>query len=175
MIASKLSRVFFRIIPLLLLVTSCGVFDASNTLEENAMSEQPSFNTSIPDLEQWFNLDQLDQPNSVMWRQITQGDTSSNLPGPTDYYVVAILEYSEDVEDLPSNLNLSTRADVYVDDSFLEDWMPNEILNSFNRSAEGYIKFDGIPHSSDGFLLPPLTYGYILFVDRYILLYGATI
>jgi hypothetical protein len=125
-------------------------------------------------LSRWFDLSRFPQPDSVQWAQRAIGPSSDRLPGPADYYVIAILKYTGPLADLVTQLSLSPRGDVYVEDSLLESWLPNVIVDRFVRTPEGYLKFDGTAYTPNALLVPPLSYGYILIVENYMLVYGVT-
>ena len=133
-----------------------------------------SVQTDINAMSTFINLSALPEPTKASWVQRVQHDQrSEGLPAPTDYYVVAILEYDSPQSALSDQF--SGRGDVYVEDQLLETWMPQSISSRFVRTQEGYLMFDGKAYKADSVLQSPLTYGYILFIDNYVFIYGATV
>jgi hypothetical protein len=125
-------------------------------------------------LSRWFDLSRFPPPDSVQWAQRAIGPSSDRLPGPTDYYVIAVLKYTGPLPDLAAQLHLSPGGDVYVEDSLLESWLPNVIVDRFIRTPEGHLKFDGTAYTTGSLLVSPLSYGYLLIIENYILVYGVT-
>lgn len=137
----------------------------------NAMS---TVQTDKQTLQSWFDLTDLPQPNSVQWIQMFRSIPDEQLPGPTDYYIVAVLHYDEPVSSLGTTLKLSSYGDLYIEDDLLANWMPDNIVKAFTRTPEGYLIFNGDAYEPGAILLPPLNFGFMFFVDQDILIYGAT-
>lgn len=156
---------------MMLSISACGLFDTQGT---STMSE-PTIHTDADSLFRWFDLTRFPEPVSVKWVQNATAQPGGNIPSPTDYYVAAVLEYDRPTAQIATELNLATRQDVYVEDAFLDnDWMPDAIISAFGRTPEGYLRFGGTAYSTNNLLVTPLGYGYVLFIDNYILIFGAT-
>jgi len=150
---------------LLLLSAAC------THLSPTATTMAPS--TEIQPLARWFNLTILPQPVQAQWVQRQRG-IGGSAPGPTDFYVVAVLTYDWVAPDLATYLQLQPRDTVYAEAQLLESWMPAVIRSHFTVTPEGYLRFDGPAYKAEGVLKSPLSYGYILIVENYIFIYGAT-
>ncbi|PJF23436.1 MAG: hypothetical protein CUN56_00875 [Phototrophicales bacterium] len=160
----------FLLWMIVIILSACGLFETQRT---NMMS-QSTVHTDIDSLFRWFDLSRFPEPLQVQWVQKSMAQAGSELPGPTDYYVLALLTYDEPTATLATQLNLPSRQDVYVEDSLLTDsWLPDEILTAFERTPENYLRYTGTAYTA--LLQPPLGYGYVLFIDHYVLIYGATL
>lgn len=167
-----MKRILFLILYLLT-ISAC-----SNPVPDRN-GELPSMNinlvqTDFNELARWLDMSSLPQPEQVQWGQRIRGTLDSNLPSPTDYYIVALLTYSQSEQDKIEHISLIKRGEVYVEDSFIEDWMPSKIQDAFVRTSEGYLKFDGTAYDIGEIARSPLSSGYILFIENYVLIYGAT-
>lgn len=125
-------------------------------------------------LEPWFDLDTLPAPSGVQWTQRVQGTGGGLAPGPTDYVVVAVLTYDEPVEEAIASLGLEPRANITVGETLTEAWLPAALAEHIVATPEGYLRFEGAAYDAGPVLGSPLTAGYILVVDRYVVLVGFT-
>lgn len=166
-----IQRILFIIA--LIMIVLIGIF-VYQSYEDNS-TESTTVQTDKTSLNQWFDLSQFPVPTEIQWSQQAMSISHDReLPGPTDYYVIAVLTYDHTVEDMPEQLQLEMQPEVYVGDDLLEDWMPSVIADSFARTPEGYLKFTGQAYAPDQILHSPLTAGWVLFVENYIVILGAT-
>ena len=136
---------------------------------EDSSTESTDVQTDITELNQWLDLSQLPAPTEVQWTQQARSE-GQQIPGPTDYFLLAVLTYDHTIEDL----QLEKRSDLYVGDEFLLDWMPAVVLDSFERTPEGYLESTGQAYKSDSILRSPFAMGWALSVENYIVVFGTT-
>lgn len=156
----------------LLTTSACLEFSPRQNGESLPMNTN-TVQTDLKEISNWFDLSNLPQPEKMQWIQRSKGIQNGQLPGPTDYYVVALLRYPQSLDDSVKMLFME-RGDTYIEESLLEDWMPSKITESFIRTPEGYLKFNGVGYEPGEILLFPLSSGYILFIEEYIFIYGTT-
>jgi len=159
----------------ILILGACDVPDAETTEADTAMTgTELVIHTDSQSLNRWIDLSRLPQPAQIQWGQQALGQSGGALPAPTDYYIVALLAYDRPTADLTEELDLASRSAVYVEDAFLQNWMPQAVLDRISRTTDGYMRCDGDAFAPGDLLLSPLTHGYVLFVENYVLIYGAT-
>jgi hypothetical protein len=156
---------------LLTIFFASGCGNLQEGAQEPIAMNETTVQTDVETLSRWFNLSSFPEVVGVHWVQRQIGEGSERLPGPTDYYVVAILEFDHL---LAPEISLAPRNDVYVEDDLLESWMPTAVADRFVRTPEGYLKFDGTAYAAEGILVSPLTSGYVLVIENYLFIYGAT-
>ncbi|MCU0496493.1 MAG: hypothetical protein MUF87_03970 [Anaerolineae bacterium] len=139
--------------------------------------------TPIPDmarqdasiLANYLDLTAFPTSKAVLWQQYTMGTNTSNVPGPTDYYIVAILEFDQSTEPLLTSLGLAVeRTGVYLAPSFIREWFPSEIINAFESDTDGNLVLQTTAYQALPILKSPFSYGYIFAVGNYLYIYGMT-
>lgn len=123
----------------------------------------------------YVDLTPFPTPQTVLWQQYARGMNTSNLPGPTDYYIVAILEFDQPVEPLLTELGLAVdRTGVYLAPDFMHEWFPSEIVDAFQADADGNLVLQTTAYQAMPILKSPLSYGYVFAVGNYLYIYGMT-
>jgi hypothetical protein len=157
-------------------IGACTTAPTSNRTEDNTVS-QTDISTNLQDIQSFFDLSALPIHTGVMWQSYTSDIDirEDSLPAPNDYAFLLILEYDEDVESLAQKLQLPTRNEVFVQDNFVQAWMPDVIYERFSKGPDGYTQYTGTAYSALPLLNAPLSFGYALFIENYILIYAATL
>lgn len=116
-------------------------------------------NHDVQALAQIIKLNPL--PQQVSWVQYAQGQPS-RAPGPTDYVLIAVLEYDE-VPDFGSQLTQQTGS-VTVNSGFMQTWFPMAVQEAFEDDPDTNIlrlkvaSYDATPYTSLN--------GYMFIVDN---------
>lgn len=168
MMAHKQRFVIVIVVSLMAVLTGCGP-DAQGQVSVVESDVQ----TDAEALAFYLNLVSLAPPQSVQWVQRTMVG-SSRVPGPTDYQIVAILAYNQPTADFAEQLGLAIGHDLTVSEEVLGSWMPEAVVGSFHKSEAGSLQFDGPVYEPGDLLMPVLSYGYVAFVDHFIVIYGGT-
>jgi hypothetical protein len=113
-------RYLWLLCLLVLGLSACGT-DATPTPTAEVVQ------TDIPTLVAGMNLPA--DPIAVQWVENAMG-TPSSAPGPTDYELVAVMEFTPDVIEQfkagPPNNQF-----FYVSETFLRDWFPESVREGF--------------------------------------------
>ena len=132
-------------------------------------------NTDISELGQLIQLPA--QPQNVYWQTYEKGDGRSEL-GPTDWELVAILEYDPaTVTELRTQMALQTHPnELFINPDFVKSWFPQSVKNIFVADAayDDYLKLDGDRYEPDMFVQSPLLNGYVIVLDNLIFVYLYT-
>jgi hypothetical protein len=137
---------------------------------------QPSYETDLSKLERFIKLSE--KPLNARWQtfQMT-GKTTSEL-GPTDWNLVAILEYDPGtLQKLKDSMEvLTTPAETFVEANFVKDWFPQAVRDSFvSDPATGYLKLSPTRYKPTLFAQAPLQFGYVFFADSALFIYLHTV
>ena len=138
-----------------------------------SVPSEPVVQTDSQALRRWFDVSALPPTQQVQWIQQVLGMPSS-VPGPTDYYILAVLEYDQPTAPFAEQLSLASHPDVVVSADFLRSWMPAAVVDSFAETADGNRRFTGTAYAAGELLMSPLAAGYILLVENYMVIYGFT-
>ncbi|HYD34509.1 MAG TPA: hypothetical protein VD999_00415 [Vitreimonas sp.] len=166
------NKKYALLLIIILLVSGLALLQAVFSFPLKVSNSQINVRNDKEILNQYFDLSKLPKANEVKWIQEKPGKISM-VPGPTDYAVTAVLSYEESTTPLIKGFQLKSQ-EVYVSESLLESWVPLPVRKSFIRTQENYLKYEGQGYSAQPFLKSPLSSGWILFIDNYIILFGAT-
>lgn len=129
------------------------------------MSNQSSTRTPSTDIEalrKYINLPR--RPVSAVWRAGVQGGEGSlDVPGPTDWYLTAVLTFSpKDMEEIVAEASRRERPRFRIAVKEI-DWFPDE-AKKYASKEEGAddFKLEGQLYDPSAFVKPPLMGGYLL-------------
>lgn len=158
------------VIPLLLMV----LLACQRTLPpENEDTMSP--NTDITALDTYIQLPYL--PQQAFWQTYEKGVRGSEL-GPTDWELVAVLEYDEaTLKTIQAEMTTQTHpAESFVHQDMVRDWFPEPIKSRFVQDpayAETF-KLTGVRYTPSMFAQSPLSDGYVFIVDNLVFIYLHT-
>lgn len=108
------------------------------------------------------------RPTAAIWRRVRKGsNTRSDVPGPTDYELQAVLTFSnEDAENIVKEAAARERpGDVGTIKKL--DWFPAEVKeNLIEEPNSDEYRFKGETYDAGAFAKSPLTHGYFVRVGR---------
>ena len=103
------------------------------------------------------------RPVSAVWRRQIRGTADSRVPGPTDWYLEALLTFDQvDADHLTDEAKKSEKLRD-IDSIEGVDWLPTEARQNFEavpNSSKYKVKGDAYP--ADAFAKPPLSQGYLI-------------
>lgn len=163
---------FLAVALLLLFMVGCtGAADAP-------VAEAPDMNAFEEDIEKLSTLITLPAPPvEAKWTQYNLGVANSDVPGPTDYVVLAVLRYDvTTAAEIAAQLNAQpTSREWYVDANFVRPWFPDEVKNSFVLDELSNLqKLNQPAHEPTLFAKSPLLQGYAFVVGEYVVVYLQT-
>lgn len=132
--------------------------------------------TDLSALARFVRLDS--PPRSAQWFTEQMTPPSASPLGPTDWQLIALLEYDEaTLQQLRATWTPQTTPhELHVLPDFIRDWFPEVLRASFKvDSASGNFVWQGERYLPSAFAKPPLTAGFVLVVDRYVLLVLHTV
>ena len=126
--------------------------------------QQAATNEVSTDVEALSKLINLPvRPVSAVWRRQVRGTANSRVPGPTDWYLEALLTFDQDdAEKLAQEAKKSEKLrDIGSIDDL--DWLPSEARQNFEaepNSSKYRVKGEAYP--ADAFAKTPLLNGYLI-------------
>lgn len=128
----------------------------------STQSNAPGPSTDIEALRKYINLPR--RPVSVVWRAAARGGAAgSEVPGPTDTYIMAVLTFTpEDMEELIAEAARHERPRF---SATVEDvgWLPPDVRKYASKEpGEDSFTLQGQMYDPAAFVKPPLMGGYIL-------------
>jgi hypothetical protein len=150
-----------------------NVVDNSSKPEEGATMQVPA-----TDIDGLLRLIQLThQPQRVLWQTVALGSPESTALGPTDWGLVAAIEYDKDViatiqlEIQPTVM----RQDLQISPDFVQSWFPKGITESFVPvSGSSNLTLNQPHYGISTFARPPLQTGYTFIKDTWLFIYIQT-
>lgn len=103
------------------------------------------------------------RPVSAVWRRQVRGTADSRIPGPTDWYLEALLTFDQD--DAERVTDEAKKSEKPRDIGSIEsiDWLPSEARENFEADPNSSkYKVKGEAHSAAAFAKPPLSQGYLI-------------
>lgn len=161
-----MTKWLFWLIMCCLVLSACG---SASTSAQLVASTTPQ--TDQQTLERWFKLEQLPAPSSVAWSQIPLGNPKSSLPGPSDYQVFVLLGYDKPVD--LSSLGLQEVPALQISEKRLPDWLPEEVVKQIDKQAST-VTFQGRTYRAEPLLNMSLSYGSLVELDGYLILWAGT-
>lgn len=105
------------------------------------------------------------RPAAVLWRQEVLGKQSSDVPGPTDRRLVAVLRYDEkDARALVKKVRGESK-ETNVGNVDVETWFPEELKKLARKDDDGTI-LEGATYEADSFLRAPYSSGKLVRVGE---------
>ncbi|MCE7946528.1 MAG: hypothetical protein DYG88_03765 [Chloroflexi bacterium CFX4] len=166
-----LSLTFYLLFVLGILLAGCASSAAQPTVEP--------LNTPQTDLVALARFVRLDSPpRSAQWFTAQMTPPSESPLGPTDWQLIALLEYdAATLQQLRATLTPhTTPRELHIRPDFIQDWFPEVLRANFQiESASGNLIWQGERYLPSTFAKPPLTAGFVLVIDRYVLLVLHTV
>ena len=101
------------------------------------------------------------RPSEAIWQQEVLGKQNTNVPGPTDYRLTAVLRYdASDVQALLQKVGPSTR-EAETRNVEVEAWFPDEV-KKLARDDDGVSTVEGYRYEADAFLRSPYSSGKLI-------------
>jgi len=103
------------------------------------------------------------RPVSVVWRRQIRGAANSRVPGPTDWYLEALLTF--DPDDVKRVADEAKTAEKPRDIGSIDgiDWLPSEVRQNFDAEPNSAkYKVKGEVYAASAFAKPPLSQGYLV-------------
>ena len=124
-------------------------------MPENTMQEPK---TNIDELAQKINLPAT--PEKAVWLITPMGNPDNRVPGPTDYELTAVMQFSEaETEKLESILTKNNKSK--AGNVKIPEWFPADLKNSANQAG----KIEGERFDAESFSQSPFLNGTILKTD----------
>jgi hypothetical protein len=125
---------------------------------------QPATNEVSTDVDALSKIITLPvRPVSAVWRRQIRGTADSRVPGPTDWYLEALLTFEPD--DAESLAEEAKKSEKLRDIDSIEgiDWLPEEARQNFEAvpNTPKY-KVKGEAYPADAFAKTPLLSGYFV-------------
>lgn len=125
-----------------------------NSLEKNEMKNET--NTDIDELAKNINLPV--RPSEVVWKKKTMDNEQGAVPGPNDYYLNAVLKYSDaDIEKLKEATG-QNKDEVSKGIIELEEWFPEDI-KKLAKDIDGEKLLPGEKYDAEKFMRSPYRNG----------------
>lgn len=167
----------FLLVAITFLIVACG----SNTFSmHEATVQEAAMPTSLEtDREKLATLIQLDiAPQSVQWQTFQKGSSKETDLGPTDWGLVAVLEYdAATLQSIQTQLAAnSLDYEMYVEPNFVQDWFPEAVRNSFVKdTSSDYLILNQPLYQPTLFAKSPLNNGYAFVRDGFVFVYLDTV
>lgn len=158
-----------------LALTLTGCMTRPVTRPRIERQEMASYESDVTELAKFINMPEL--PAGASWKTFDMGEPSSIAIGPSDWGIIAILEYDDEAfSRLRARLAQSKiEGDVYVETTFVEEWFPAPIVESYgDDEEENYLVLNQPRYSPEPFAKSPLTQGYAFIRDRFVFVYLHT-
>jgi len=107
------------------------------------------------------------RPTAAIWQRAVKGSGRSDVPGPTDYELQAVLTFSE--EDAESIVEEAAKRERPSDVGTIKklDWFPAEVKeNLIEEPGSDEYRFKGETYDAGAFAKSPLTHGYFVRVGQ---------
>jgi len=146
------------ITSLILLILSCS--------DNNNGKMMPIANTDIDTLQKFINLPKT--PIKATWEtgDIVKGN--SNVPGPKDWALIALLEFDKnDIIEIIKQSTTNASKTANIPKSHFSTWLPDEISSQFSiDSSGGYYQSSSATHDASLFSKSPLLNGFYIPVNE---------
>lgn len=99
--------------------------DNGTTNMQNSPENKNDIETDIDELAKNINLPV--RPSEAIWKKTKKDNEQGRIPGPNDYYLIAVLKYSDsEIEDLKEKTGQNKEEFTRGIDE-LQDWFPEEV------------------------------------------------
>lgn len=143
-----------------LAVLGCARLATPATPGSGGESGQAGLQTNVETLGELINLPH--PPQAALWQVDKLGPASGNLrlPGPSDYYLVAVLTYEPAVmRDMQATATAKS-SPVQVSEDFFKSWYPQPVRDSFEPSS---LRLRAPAYEATAFAKSPWLMGYMFF------------
>ncbi|MEI2688711.1 MAG: hypothetical protein V9H69_02975 [Anaerolineae bacterium] len=138
--------------------------------------DDASYRTDVAGLSKIIALPE--QPEQVWWQFAPIGSGGRLAVGPTDYELVAVLQYDLDaLQALQDRLEPQTSpAELFVAPDFVRDWFPDPLREAFvaDPAFPDTPRLTATRYQPDLFVKGGLLHGFVVVVDDYVLVYLYT-
>ena len=99
------------------------------------------------------------RPKSVLWETLNLSDP--RVPGPTDWYLMALLLYGDDEVNAITRAAGQTRDPAVLEPGQMRPWFPDRLKADWTTEAGRY-RFRGLTYRADSFYKGTLHDGYFV-------------
>jgi len=122
------------------LLFSCQQSNEKSRIINNSIQQTNSYKTNLKELGKYINLSnvKIDSTKKIYWNVYQLGNKNSEVPGPSDYYIIASFKLDEFNADTFRVLNI-LKQPMKKDSQYYKEWLPNNmnfIFGSENDKIE---------------------------------------
>jgi hypothetical protein len=104
------------------------------------------------------------RPLAVAWETLSM--SGQGAPGPTDWYLMAVLRYKEPDLDALAKSSESTNTPPVLDSNELRPWFPQDLKAAWTAGPGGQFQLQGPAYKASAFYKGPLHDGYFAIVPK---------
>lgn len=157
----------FTVILLAVLLSSCVLPQSGNgsrITEPTKNSNQMTISEAQTDADRLGKIISLPyQPQNAVWKLEKMGTASDEIPGPNDYEIDAVLEFSKaDADKIQAAAGKQSKQ--AEDGIFWQDWFPASLSAQARTGKTGKI-LDGVSLSPEMFIKSPYLNGVVIRIN----------
>ncbi len=106
-------------------------------------------------------------PSKVSWEVVKLSDSTSVVPGPDDWAMVAMLEFDQEpFERVSATLRSAPEVSAELTPATSLDWLKREADGCLEKAPTGVLRWNIKAHQAKALARPPLTDGYVVVVEK---------
>ena len=170
----NLFRLFVSLFYLIIAVGCRNDTVSAPTRTSEVINVSQNYETDLVKLKKFIQLDE--EPLRVRWQTFEKGSGDNDL-GPSDWGLVGVLEYNNEIIQKMLNQTGAKQIDqeLHIEPEFVQAWFPEEIHSSFiSVPGSQNVMLNKPRYEPTLFLKPPLQHGYVFISGNWVFLYLQT-